>query len=52
MMQDNYVRLKYDSINSLDDIKTLISNSKDGETPWLEFKGIKKEKTFRGTVSL
>lgn len=48
MMQDNYVRLKYDSINSLDDIKTLISNSKDGETPWLEFKGIKKEKNTQG----
>ena len=48
MIQDSYVRLKYDSINSLDDIKTLISNSKDGETPWLEFKAIKRENSTQG----
>jgi|GEM_PF-1398798 len=44
MVQSNYVRQKYDSINNLDDLKKFISNSKDGETPWLEFKAIKKEK--------
>lgn len=51
MAQSNYVRQKYDSINNLDDLRKNISNSKDGETPWLEFKAInnqekKNEKDF------
>lgn len=40
MVQNNYVRQKYDSIDNLDDLK----ETKDGETPWFEFKAIKKEK--------
>ena len=41
-MQSNYVRQKYDLIKSLDDLVSLISDSKDGESSWLEFKAIKK----------
>lgn len=42
-MQRNYVRQKYDLIKSLDDLIPLISDSKDGESSWLEFKAIKKQ---------
>ena len=42
-MQSNYARQKYDLIKSLDDLVSLISDSKDGESSWLEFKAIKKQ---------
>ena len=48
MVQSNHVRQKYDSINNLDDLGEIILDSKDGETPWLEFKTIKKEKGTQG----
>ena len=33
----------YDSLNKLDDLRRLISESEDGESPWLEFKAIKRQ---------
>lgn len=42
-MQSNYVRQKYDLIKSLDDLIPLISDSKDGESSWFEFKAINNQ---------
>lgn len=52
MVQSNHVRQKYDSINNLDDLGEIISDSKDGETPWLEFKTIKKKKALKEMIIL
>lgn len=38
------VREIFDSIKSLDDLRRWVSESKDGESLWLEFKGVRKEK--------
>lgn len=41
----------FDNINSLDDLQKWVSESIDGESLWLEFKGIRKEKDDWGVVA-
>lgn len=46
------VREIFDSIKSLDDLRRWVSESKDGESLWLEFKSIRKEKESQRQGSL
>ena len=51
MLAGGLIRKKYDLINCIEDLIPLISDSNDGEAPWLEFKAInnqerKNEKDF------
>ena len=51
MLADGLIRKKYELINCIEDLIPLISDSNDGEAPWLEFKAInnqerKNEKDF------
>lgn len=51
MLGANLIKRKYDSIKHLDDLRSLISESKDGESSWFELKAInnqeqKSEKEF------
>lgn len=51
MLVDGLIRKKYELINCIEDLIPLISDSNDGEAPWLEFKAInnqerKNEKDF------
>lgn len=45
MIRNDFIRSKYDSVTCLSDLKDLVSDSKDGETPWLEFKAIRRTDT-------
>lgn len=51
MLAGGLIRKKYELINCIEDLIPLISDSNDGEAPWLEFKAInnqerKNEKDF------
>ena len=41
----------YGSLNKLDDLRKLISESEDGESSWLEFKAIKRQPNEKKTKS-
>ena len=43
MLGANLIKRKYDSIKHLDDLRSLISESKDGESSWFELKAINNQ---------